>query len=268
MKRMVVFFIMLMNFSLSWAADSSSTVLPAVRSLTKSTTLYYFTFFTTTNPQLVQTATRCPKGALFIPGSLFEMPKFTGIPAGYMYQCMVPLGDWAEYGTFEKGILDSTGLDRSQLTNLEIAINQSRPPGLPSSWQVYNNPAIPNTRYTAYQFPDNAYIPSGVSGSGIQACGSGGQSIVTCKSGGIDIRVTPLNPGSGFGPFYFYLGPNQAVTCTIHRDYGPGSKACDGGYPVQAGNALVGACCFGKWVTSTTYLDDPNLNTCFSCPPS
>jgi hypothetical protein len=232
--------------------------------LDKVSQLYYMTFASATfNPQ---TATGlasqqiCPAGGTLVNSSAILIPSFPGLTSGpsgvYLWQCAVPLNFWMTTDGTKK--LDTIGLD-SSLKNITAAFNVN-------DWESYSK--ISDGKYTAYQFPNNSYVPLGGGGSGLGCLGAGGGSSVSCTAAGASISAT----SSGSGQWLYYVQPGEALLCTINRNYGsstPCSGAgcpCSGTYTVQPGQALIGACCNGTWKTTTSNFTDPNFTTCnFGC---
>ena len=226
----------------------------------KVSQLYYLTFASATfNPQAaVGLATQqvCPAGGTFVNSSAILIPSFPGITPGpsgvYLWQCSVLVNYWmAANGT---KTLDTRGVDPA-LTNINSAFNIN-------DWESYSK--ISDGQYTAYQFPNNSYVPLGVGGSGLGCLGAGGSSNVSCTSAGAAISATT----AGNGQWLYYVQPGEALSCTIHRDYGSTTPCSGSGCPcdtttsVQPGQALIGACCNGTWKTTTTSFTNPNFTTC------
>jgi hypothetical protein len=229
--------------------------------LTKMNALYYLTFISGNfNPASAPQTQVCPIGSTFVSGStvtVTSVPQLSStLPnGGIMWQCLMSLGFWVSSSGVT--VLDPTGLP-SGLTNPGVATTLSS-----INWQSYT-PLGTQTYYTGYQFPNNAYVPVGVGGSGLGCGSAGGQGSVTCTANGISI-----NPySSGGGTWIYYVQPNQSLSCTLHRDYGSlgacsgGGCPCDGTYTVGAGTALVGACCYGTWNTAITTFNNSTFTTC------
>lgn len=247
--------------SVVFAADASNIVLPVAVSLNKVTRLYYATFASSTfNPSVSGTTGQsCPRASIYINAPVVQVPAFPGLPSGptgvFMWQCTVPLHFWMALGSSAVEF-DSVDVDPS-LTNILSAFSTA-------DWETYTS--LPNTLYTLYQFPNNAYVPVGVGGSGLGCGNAGGGASVVCKAGGSTISATIVNQG---GKWLYYTQPAQNMDCTLHRDYGNGKTSCtgsgcpcDGTYTVQGGQVLVGACCSGTWKISKTNFSDPAYNTC------
>jgi hypothetical protein len=232
---------------------------PAI--MDKVSSLYYLTFASgSVNPNTAGSSYQtCPTGGIFVNSSVVTVTSFPGLVSGpsgvYMWQCYMMVGTWNALNS-SASVIDPIGVDPA-LNNLSAALNLST-----INWESYTH--ISSAQYTGYQFTNNAFVPIGIGGSGLGCGGAGGQSRVTCNAGGVTLGPSSTSGGQ----WLFYLQPGQSASCTLHRDYGSSSACsgsgcpCDGTYTVQAGQALVGACCNGTWKTETTNFSDPNFNTC------
>jgi hypothetical protein len=223
---------------------------------TYSTRLYYATFASPSfNPSVSGSAGQaCPNSSVYVNAPVVRVPSLpTGGPTNvYMWQCAITLDFWSSGGV---STLDTTDIDTS-LKNPTSALA-----AMPN-WEEYTK--LASTQYTLYQFPNNAYVPIGIGGSGLGCGSAGGNATVTCTAGG-----NPVGPFSvSSGKWIYYIQPGQDISCTLHRDYGsakactgPGCP-CDGQYSLTGGQVLIGACCNGKWKTNTSNFYDPAFNTC------
>ena len=236
--------------------------------MTKVTRLYYLSFASGTDPGSVSKTEICPRGAIFVNASAAVVKSFRGIPipAGtgqvHMWQCQMNVPVWVSKNEQdnEKEKFDLRGIDKN-LNSVESAFNQNTP-----TWELYNR--VNGSRYTGFQFPNNAFIPAGIAGSGIACPGAGGTIDLQCKPSATG-PLLKVYEDQKEGIRYIYLDPAGKAFCTVKRTYA-NSEHCDadkgGQFELEAGTAWVGACCHGNWKSTKASLDDKSLTECGACP--